>query len=419
LFLVVFVEKNRKLDSKEQGDFRRAERVSTNHGNGVENADLVVVGSGFFGLTIAERAASELGLRVAVIEKRDHIGGNAHSYFEPETGIEVHAYGSHLFHTSNQEVWDYVNRFTSFNDYVHHVFTLHRDNVYSLPVNLMTICSFFGKTFSPDEAKELLTSHISREQLDDPQNLEEKALSLIGRPLYEAFIRNYTLKQWQLDPTELPADIITRLPVRYNFDNRYFDDRWEGLPTNGYGQWIKKMATHDLITVQTGVDYFDLKALIRPHQLVVYTGPLDRYFDYSAGALGWRTLDFKKTVHDSADFQGTSVMNYADLDVPFTRIHEFKHLHPERKVLVPKTVTMTELSRVATLDDEPYYPINSDSDRSMLRSYRALVEMEKNTLFGGRLGTYQYLDMHMAIASALAMFRNKIVPWDEQRKMSL
>jgi UDP-galactopyranose mutase len=302
---------------------------------------------------------------------------------------------------------------------VHHVFTLHKDKVYSLPVNLMTMSSFFEKSLSPDDARRLIHRQISSEQLDNPKNLEEKALSLIGRPMYEAFIRNYTLKQWQLDPTQLPADIITRLPVRFNFDNRYFDDRWEGLPTNGYAQWIENMAAHDLITVQTGVDYFDMKSRIKPDQMVVYTGPLDRYFNYSLGVLGWRTLDFEKTIHEVADFQGTSVMNYADLDVPFTRIHEFKHLHPERKVAVQKTVTMTELSRVATMEDEPYYPINSESDRGMLKNYRALAENEENTLFGGRLGTYQYLDMHMAIASALAMFRNKIVPWDERRKALL
>jgi UDP-galactopyranose mutase len=211
----------------------------------LEVADLVVVGSGFFGLTVAERAADDLGARVVVLERRSHIGGNAYSYRESGTGIEVHQYGSHLFHTSNEEVWTYANRFTSFNDYRHHVFTLHKGKAYSLPINLLTLSNFFGRSFTPSEAREVMAAQGDRQAR--VSNLEEKAISLIGEPLYEALIKGYTHKQWQTDPRELPAEIITRLPVRTTFESRYFNDTWEGLPLDGYAAWIDAMAAHPLI----------------------------------------------------------------------------------------------------------------------------------------------------------------------------
>lgn len=379
--------------------------------------DLIVVGSGFYGLTVAERAAATLDKRVLVIERRDHIGGNAYSEQEPETGIEVHRYGAHLFHTSNKRVWDYVNQFTEFTGYQHRVFAMHGGQAYQFPMGLGLLSQFVGRYMSPEDAKAWVAEQASEIDTKDATNLEEKAISLIGRPLYEAFIKHYTAKQWQTDPKELPAAVITRLPVRYNFDNRYFNDTYEGLPVNGYTAWLEKMADHPNITVALSTDFFDVRDEIPAGTPVVYTGPLDRYFDYSEGWLGWRTLDFEQEVLPIGDFQGTPVMNYNDADVPYTRIHEFRHFHPEREYPKDKTVIVREFSRAAEKDDEPYYPINTAEDRTKLERYRELAKAEaaqRNVIFGGRLGTYKYLDMHMAIGSALTVFENKIAPFFTQ-----
>ncbi|MGV9709703.1 UDP-galactopyranose mutase [Gordonia sp. NPDC003424] len=385
--------------------------------NSENSYDLIVVGSGFFGLTVAERAATQLGKRVLVVERRPHIGGNAYSEAEPTTGIEVHKYGAHLFHTSNKKVWDYVNQFTDFTGYQHRVFAMHNGQAYQFPMGLGLVAQFFGRYYSPDEARALIAEQASEIDTEDAKNLEEKAISLIGRPLYEAFVKDYTAKQWQTDPKELPAGNITRLPVRYTFNNRYFNDTYEGLPVDGYTAWLERMAADELIEVRLGTDWFAVRDELRaasPDAPIVYTGPLDRYFDYSAGRLGWRTLDFEVEVLDTGDFQGTPVMNYNDADVPFTRIHEFRHFHPERDTYpADKTVIMREFSRFADAEDEPYYPINTPEDRAMLGAYRDLAKAEtasRKVLFGGRLGTYQYLDMHMAIASALTMFDNTLAP---------
>ncbi|MEV7609476.1 UDP-galactopyranose mutase [Microbacterium sp. NPDC089320] len=376
--------------------------------------DLLVVGSGFFGLTIAERAA-DAGRKVTVIDRRHHIGGNAYSEAEPETGIEVHRYGAHLFHTSNSTVWEYVNRFTSFTNYVHRVYTTHDGTVFPMPVNLGTINQFFQSAYTPDQARALVREQAGEFDVKTAANFEEKGIALVGRPLFEAFFRDYTAKQWQTDPQKLSGDIISRLPVRYTYDNRYFNDTWEGLPTDGYTAWIERMADHPNIEVKLNVDFFDegqpLNKKATVGQLpIVYTGPVDRYFDYTAGALSWRTLDFEQEVLNVGDFQGTSVMNYPDMDVPYTRIHEFKHFHPERKDVYEsdKTVIMREFSRFANREDEPYYPVNTPTDRDGLLAYRELAKGEKDVHFGGRLGTYQYLDMHMAIGSALSLWNNSL-----------
>ena len=375
------------------------------------NADLVVVGSGFFGLTIAERCARELGLRVLVLERRSHLGGNAYSAPDPATQIEVHRYGSHLFHTSNERVWAYVNNFTSFTGYQHRVFTNYQNRIYQMPINLGTICEFFGRAFTPDEARELVSKYSAEIAPGSARNLEEKAVSLIGRPLYEAFIRGYTAKQWQTDPRELSPDIITRLPVRYNFDNRYFADKYEGLPLDGYTAWLERMADDERIEVRLETDFLDSASDYIGSVPVVYTGPVDAYFGYTEGELSWRTLDFETEVVATGDYQGTSVMNYADEDVPFTRIHEFRHFHPERSYYPDDaTVIMREFSRFAERADEPYYPVNTTEDRARLAKYREMARREPTVLFGGRLGTYKYLDMHMAIGSALTMFENRLRP---------
>lgn len=379
------------------------------------NCDIVVVGSGLFGLTIARQCAEEKGLRVALVERRPHLGGNAYSHTDPDTGIEVHTYGAHLFHTSNQRVWDYVNRFTSFTNYVHRVFTTVNGEVYPMPVNLGTINQFFRAAYSPDQARELIRQQAAEVADTEVTDFESKGISLVGRPLFEAFFKGYTAKQWQTDPKQLPASIVSRLPVRYNYNSRYFNDTWEGLPTDGYAAWLERMADHPLIEVHLNTDFFDhSQRLSKPRVVgkvpVVYTGPLDRYFDYSEGELTWRTLDFETEVVSTGDYQGTSVMNYGDEDVPYTRIHEFRHFHPERDYPKDRTVIAREYSRFASREDEPYYPVNTATDRERLAKYRQLAKAEDRVFFGGRLGTYQYLDMHMAIASALSMWDNQLLP---------
>ncbi|NLC98968.1 MAG: UDP-galactopyranose mutase [Actinomycetales bacterium] len=378
--------------------------------------DVLVVGSGFFGLTVAEHLANDPGMRVPVIDRRNHIGGNAYSEIEPETGIEIHRYGAHLFHTSNERIWEYVNRFTSFTGYQHRVYTNHGGEVFPMPINLGTINQFNRAAMGPAEALAWVTKQAA-ELSSAPTNLEEKAISLIGRPLYDAFIRGYTAKQWQTDPRELGADIISRLPVRYTYDNRYFNDTYEGLPADGYTAWLERMADHPNIEVVLETDFFDEsqpwnKQAVVGQMPVVYTGPVDRYFDFSHDALGWRTLDFETEVLPLGDYQGTPVMNYADEAVEYTRIHEFRHFHPERNYPTDKTVIMREFSRFSEVgsSDEPYYPVNTSADREKLKAYRELAANEPNVHFGGRLGTYQYLDMHMAIASAMSMVDNDLRP---------
>jgi UDP-galactopyranose mutase len=377
--------------------------------------DVIVVGAGFYGATIAERVASKLGRKVLVLERRRHIGGNCYSEEDRETGIEYHKYGSHLFHTNSEEVWRYVNRFTSFTNYRHRVLTIHKGQIYTMPINLGTICAFFGRYMTPGQARELIAQQSKLDGFGSPRSLEDKAISLIGRPLYEAFIRGYTKKQWQTDPRELPAGIITRLPVRFNFEPYYFEDRFEGLPEDGYTSVFQRMLASPLIDIHLGVDFFDVKEAIGNDQLVIYTGPIDRYFGYRLGELAWRTVDFEKEVVAVDDFQGAAVVNYADEDVPFTRIHEFKHLHPERRYQPGKSVLYREYSRFARRGDEPFYPVNTDRDKEMFTSYSRLADRESNVIFGGRLGSYRYWDMHQAIGAALSAFQNKVIPFFETR----
>lgn len=366
----------------------------------LDRADLVVVGAGFYGATIAERAAAA-GLRVLVLDRRSHVGGNAHSEADPATGIEVHRYGPHLFHTPNEAVWDYLGRFTGFNSFQYRGWSMHRGQIFPLPINLGTMCQFFGRHLTPDAARQLITTQSAELGDREPANLEEKAISLIGRPLYEAFIRGYTAKQWQTDPRELPASVIARLPVRYTFDSRYFNDRFQGQPLDGYAAIFSRMLANPLIEVMLDTDWHDLRAVTRPGLPVVYTGPIDRYFDYAEGILGWRTLRFESEVLSTGDHQGTAIINYADPEVPFTRIAEYRHFHPERSYDADRTVIVREYARFATRGDEPYYPIDTPADRVSLQRYRARADAEPDVWFGGRLGTYTYLDMHQAISLAL------------------
>ena len=370
---------------------------------------LVIVGSGLFGLTVA-RLAAERGFKCLILERRSHPGGNAWSELDPETGIEVHKYGSHLFHTSNEKVWAFVNRFSSFNNYQHHVFSRFDNRVFRLPVNLQTINDYFGLDLTPKQARTFLDEQTAAFQATRDLNLEGRAKALVGEALYQAFFKGYTAKQWGVDPSELPAEVISRLPLRTSYDSRYFKDKYEGLPVEGYFGLVNNMLDHPKIDIWLTVDYFDVKSEIDPAVPVVYCGPIDRYFNFSLGELGWRTLDFHWERHAVDDYQGCAVMNYADESVPWTRIHEFRHLHPERNY-GESTIISKEFSRISSgVDDEPYYPMNALRDRTILDGYRKLASREPNTFFGGRLGTYQYLDMHMAIASAITKFENEILP---------
>jgi UDP-galactopyranose mutase len=364
--------------------------------------DVIVVGAGLFGLTVARNLA-ESGRRVVVMESRDHVGGNAYSHTDPDTNIEVHRYGAHIFHTNNLRVWNWVQRFCAWQPYEHRVFTRHGGRVFPMPISLATINQFYGGSLSPDAARGLVKQEANRARIDgkitNPRNLEEWAICEIGRPLYEAFVKGYTEKQWQTDPRDLPADVIKRLPVRYSYDTRYFSDRFQAMPRPGYGVLAERIADHPNIEIWLGTNFSRGMADVP----TVYTGPLDAYFDHSEGPLRWRTLDFHAQWLPTADFQGTAVMNEADAEIPYTRTIEFRHFHPERTMSAEKTLIAREYSREAKPGDEPYYPVNTPDDRERLLRYRHRAQVEQGVRFGGRLGTYQYLDMHMAIASALTM----------------
>lgn len=363
---------------------------------------VIVVGAGFYGAVMAERFANELGWRVIVLEKRNHVGGNSWSCADPETGIEVHIYGPHIFHTSHEQGWKYLNRFTAFNDYRHTVWATRKGKVYPLPFGLAAINLLLGRRLSPAEAQAWVQAEAAKEGIGEPKNLEEKALSLVGRPLYEAFVKEYTEKHWGRKATELPADIITRLPVRYTYDVGYYNDRWQGIPVDGYGAIFNKLLAHPNVEVRLNTDYFKVRDALPPHDLLVYTGPLDRFFDYRHGRLGWRSVRFEPEVLDAEDFQGTSVMNECDGDVPYTRTHEFKHFTPERKFA--KTIVYREYSFDPGLDDDLYYPVRDAADLALHAKYMEEARHVPHVIFGGRLGAYAYLDMENTVSTALERF---------------
>ena len=361
---------------------------------------LIVVGSGFTGMTVAWDFAEKTNKKVLVIERRSHIGGNSFSYTDSKTGIEIHKYGSHLFHTSNDKVINFIKNFTEFNNYKHTVKTIYEGKAYSFPINLLTLSEFFGNAYSPSEAKKLIDS--KKISIKDPKNFEEKALSELGEELYNAFFKGYTQKQWQVDPKFLPSEVFGRIPLRFTFRDSYFNDNFEGTPVDGYGKIFELMSSHPNIRIITDQDFLSLNFQHNSNQIILYTGPIDKYFDLKFGTLTWRTLDFEWETLPIDDFQGAAVINYADISTPWTRIHEFKHLTPERKN-VDGTIIAKEYSRLAQKIDEPFYPVNTANDKEILNKYRELASTEKNVFFGGRLGRYQYLDMHMAIASGLKL----------------
>lgn len=368
----------------------------------------IIVGSGFLGSVLAERIATVLNQPVLVIEKRNHIGGNCYSETDPDTNIETHKYGTHIFHTSNKKVWDYINQFTSFNAYRHQVLASYNEKIYQLPINLETINSFFNVNLRPYEVDDFLASKKNGTN-GSPRNFEEKAISMIGVELYEAFIKGYTLKQWQMNPAELPASVFSRLPFRKSYDESYFYDTWQGIPLEGYHNIFKKLLGNSNIRVLTDTDYFSIKALLNPGATLVYSGPIDRFFEYKYGKLTWRTLRFEKEVIPVEDYQGNAVINYPDFSVPYTRIHEPKHLHPERDYPGKQTVIFKEYS-LADTGDNPYYPIPSEKNNTLYKLYKDEADQLKNVFISGRLGDYKYYDMHQTIDRALEIFETSIAP---------
>lgn len=353
-----------------------------------------IVGAGLSGAVIA-RELAEAGFEVEVFDTREHIGGNCHTERDAETGVMVHIYGPHIFHTDDAEVWDYVNSYQTFLPYKNRVKTTSQGQVYSLPVNLHTINQFFGKTFRPEEARAFIEEQADK-TITDPQTFEEQALRFVGRDLYEAFFKGYTEKQWGCSPTDLPASILKRLPVRFNYDDNYFFHKFQGMPENGYTDMIEKIFDHPKIKVSLG-HHFDPRA---PHDYghLFYSGPLDGYFAYEFGRLGYRTLDFERFTHQG-DYQGCAVMNYGDASVPYTRITEHKHFSPWESH--EGSVCYREFSRACGEDDIPYYPIRLVEEKAQLADYVARANEEKAVTFVGRLATYRYLDMDVTIREAL------------------
>ena len=360
--------------------------------------NILIVGAGFTGAVIG-RELAEQGHQVRIIDSRSHVAGNCYSERDEKTGIMVHTYGPHIFHTDNQEVWEYLNRFAEMMPYVNRVKTTVKGKVFSLPINLHTINQFFDTTCSPSEARALIESK-SDQSISDPQTFEEQALRFVGKELYEAFFKGYTIKQWGMSPAELPASILKRLPVRFNYDDNYFSHKYQGMPREGYTPIVANILNHPNIHVELEHHYQESDSHGIDH--LFFTGPIDSWYGYRFGRLGYRTLDFEK-FHTDDDFQGTAVMNYGEESIPFTRITDHKYFAPWEQH--EGSVCYREFSRTCTPDDTPYYPIRQMGEMELLNKYLSLAEQEKNISFAGRLGTYRYLDMDVTIAEALTMAR--------------
>ncbi len=357
--------------------------------------DWLIVGAGLYGAVFA-REMKERGKRVLVVEKRDRMGGNI--FTENVGGIQVHRYGAHIFHTSDREVWDYVNRFAEFNRFTNEPLARYGEELYHLPFNMNTFHEMWGVK-TPAEAREVIARQRA-EITGEPRNLEEQAISLVGRDIYEKLVKGYTEKQWGRDCADLPAFIIRRLPVRFVYNNNYFNDTWQGIPLGGYTAMVERML--EGIEVRTGVDYLSEKEALRPlAENVLYTGPLDAYFDYRFGPLAWRSLRFETEDLPVEDMQGNAVINYTAREVPYTRVIEHRHFEPENKAGAGHTVVTREYPADWRVGDEPYYPVNDEKNSALLEKYRALAAQERGVLFGGRLGQYQYLDMDDTVRAAL------------------
>jgi UDP-galactopyranose mutase len=353
-----------------------------------------IVGAGFTGAVLAQELA-RAGHNIKVFELRNHIAGNCYSERDEETGVMIHKYGPHIFHTDNETVWHYLNQFTEFMPYINRVKTTAQGRIFSMPINLHTINQFFNKTFDPSEAKYFLHS-ISDKSIEEPKSFEEQAMKFLGRDLYQTFFKGYTVKQWGIHPDKLPASILKRLPVRFNYNDNYFDHKYQGMPKDGYTPIVKALLSHDKIEVYLNASFRADQAKEFDH--VFYTGPIDAWFNYEQGRLGYRTLDFVREDH-KGDYQGCAVMNYADQDVPYTRITEHKHFAPWEAH--EHTVIFKEYSRECSGDDIPYYPIRLVNEKATLSAYIEKAREQTHVSFLGRLGTYRYLDMDVTIAEAL------------------
>ena len=361
--------------------------------------DYLVVGAGPFGATFAYEA-NKRGKKVLVIDKRDHVGGNM--YCENIEGINVHKYGAHIFHTSNKEVWDYVNQFCTFNNYINSPIANYKGEIYNLPFNMNTFNKLWG-VVTPQEAKEKIENQVKESNITEPKNLEEQAISLVGKDIYEKLIKGYTEKQWGRRCTELPAFIIKRLPVRYTYDNNYFNDKYQGIPEGGYNVIFDKLL--EGIDVELNVDFFDKKGeLLQKADKIVFTGMIDQYFDYQYGVLEYRSLRFEHEILDEENHQGNAVVNYNEREVPYTRIIEHKHFEFGKQ---PKTVITREYPAEWKQGDEPYYPVNNEKNAEIFKKYQELAEKEKNVIFGGRLADYRYYDMHHVFERALEVVKEE------------
>ena len=355
---------------------------------------ILIGGAGFTGAVIARELALK-GYKVVVKDPRSYIAGNCYTERDETTNIMMHVHGPHIFHTDNEEVWKYVNQFAEFKNFICRIKATVNGSVYSLPINLHTINQFFNKTLSPSEAKAFIESK-SDDSITDPKSFEDQALKLLGNELYRAFFYGYPLKQWGMHPRDLPASVLKRLPVRFSYDDNYFFHKYQGIPVEGYTKLIERILEHPNISVHLNES---VKREDRnDYKHVFFSGPLDSWFDYQLGQLGYRTLDFKKSIHEG-DYQGCAVMSYPDKGVPYTRVSEHKHFTPWEKH--EKTVVFHEYSRLAERDDIPYYPIRLVNEKKMLNDYLELAEKEEKVTFVGRLGTYRYLDMDVTIAEAL------------------
>ena len=355
--------------------------------------DYLIVGSGLFGAIFAYEA-NKRGKKCLVIEKRNHLGGNI--YCENIEGINVHKYGAHIFHTSNKEVWVYVNQFAEFNNYINSPVANYKGELYNLPFNMNTFYQLW-KVKTPSEAKAKIEEQLKEACIDEPKNLEEQAIKLIGRDVYEKLVKGYTEKQWGKKATDLPAFIIKRLPVRFTFDNNYFNDKYQGIPIGGYNVIIEKLLEN--IEVKVGTDFFDnRKHYEKIADKIVFTGMIDEFYDYKFGELEYRSLRFEDEILDEINHQGNAVINYTEYEVPYTRIIEHKHFEYGNQ---SKTVITKEYPATWKKGKEPYYPINNESNNTTYLKYKSLADCEKNVIFGGRLAQYKYYDMHNVIEQAL------------------
>ncbi|MCW7493194.1 UDP-galactopyranose mutase [Leptospira sp. 2 VSF19] len=358
---------------------------------------ILIIGAGFSGAVVANSLAKTGRYSIDVIDERNHIGGNCHTERDKETGIMVHKYGPHIFHTSNKLVWDYVNQFDRFHPFVNRVKSIYNGQVYSLPINLHTINQFYGKALSPGEAIDWIQSKGDK-SIQEPKTFEEQAKKFVGEELYKAFFYGYTKKQWGCEPSELPASILKRLPVRFSYDDNYYNDRYQGIPENGYSYVIERILAHDLIRVKLNQKFSGESDIDLDYHHIFYTGPIDAFFSFRHGRLGYRTVYFKD-FREEGDHQGNPVINYADESVPYTRIHEHKHFTPWESF--DKTIYFEEYSKETTETDIPYYPKRLESDLKKLKLYEEEVRLIQKVSFLGRLATYRYLDMHHIIEEAL------------------